>query len=190
MADEVKEGLTQEADVEASQNDSTEENVDDYFNPFADVTEEDKQIEKDIKDESDAEDEDEVEEKESKPVEVDVRNELAEVKAERQASKEVSSFVKEHPEFEEMSDELIDLASKATVRGHSKPLEFALRNIKSPTYWIDYGKKVAREDLASVAQNRVGGASMPKGGKGGTPDFNSMSSEEFNDYYRQVVSRA
>jgi hypothetical protein len=188
MADEVKEGLTQEADVEASQNDSTEENVDDYFNPFADITDEDKQIEKDIAKEDDGEDE--VEQEVSKPVESDVRSELAEVKAERQASKEVSAFVREHPEFEEMSDELIDLASKATVRGHSKPLEFAVRNIKSPNYWIDYGKKVAREDLASVAQNRVGGASIPKGGKSSTPDFNSMSSEEFNEYYRSVVSNA
>ena len=181
MADiQEKEELTQE--VQTPEVESTQENVEDYFNPFADISEEDKQVEEEIKED--------VSKKETPQVDVDVRSELAEVKAERQASKEVSSFIKEHPEFEELSDDLVELASKAVVKGHSKPLEFAVRNVKSPSYWIDYGKKVAREDLASVSQNRVGGSSLPKNSGKGTPDFSSMSSEEFNEYTRSVLRGA
>ena len=181
MADiQEKEELTQEAVAPVV--DATEENVEDYFNPFADISEEDKQVEEEIKED--------VSKKETPQVDVDVRSELAEVKAERQASKEVSSFIKEHPEFEELSNDLVELASKAVVKGHSKPLEFAVRNVKSPSYWIDYGKRVAREDLASVSQNRVGGSSLSKGSDKGTPDFSSMSSEEFNEYTRSVLRGA
>lgn len=181
MADiQEKEELTQEAVAPVV--DATEENVEDYFNPFADISEEDKQVEDEIKED--------VSKKETPQVDVDVRSELAEVKAERQASKEVSSFIKEHPEFEELSNDLVELASKAVVKGHSKPLEFAVRNVKSPSYWIDYGKKVAREDLASVSQNRVGGSSLPKNSGKGTPDFSSMSSDEFNEYTKSVLRGA
>lgn len=181
MADiQEKEELTQE--VQTPEVESTQENVEDYFNPFADISEEDKQVEDEIKED--------VSKKETPQVDVDVRSELAEVKAERQASKEVGAFIKEHPEFEELSNDLVELASKAVVKGHSKPLEFAVRNVKSPSYWIDYGKKVAREDLASVSQNRVGGSSLPKNSGKGTPDFSSMSSEEFNEYTRSVLRGA
>lgn len=181
MADiQEKEELTQEAVAPVV--DATEENVEDYFNPFADISDEDKQVEDEIKED--------VSKKETPQVDVDVRSELAEVKAERQASKEVSSFIKEHPEFEELSNDLVELASKAVVKGHSKPLEFAVRNVKSPSYWIDYGKKVAREDLASVSQNRVGGSSLPKNDSKGTPDFSSMSSDEFNEYTKSVLRGA
>lgn len=181
MADiQEKEELTQEAVAPVV--DATEENVEDYFNPFADISDEDKQVEEEIKED--------VSKKETPQVDVDVRSELAEVKAERQASKEVSSFIKEHPEFEELSNDLVELASKAVVKGHSKPLEFAVRNVKSPSYWIDYGKKVAREDLASVSQNRVGGSSLPKNDSKGTPDFSSMSSDEFNEYTKSVLRGA
>lgn len=181
MADiQEKEELTQEAVAPVV--DATEENVEDYFNPFADISDEDKQVEDEIKED--------VSKKETPQVDVDVRSELAEVKAERQASKEVGAFIKEHPEFEELSNDLVELASKAVVKGHSKPLEFAVRNVKSPSYWIDYGKKVAREDLASVSQNRVGGSSLPKNDSKGTPDFSSMSSDEFNEYTKSVLRGA
>lgn len=181
MADiQEKEELTQE--VQTPEVESTQENVEDYFNPFADISEEDKQVEDEIKED--------VSKKETPQVDVDVRSELAEVKAERQASKEVGAFIKEHPEFEELSNDLVELASKAVVKGHSKPLEFAVRNVKSPSYWIDYGKKVAREDLASVSQNRVGGSSLPKNDSKGTPDFSSMSSDEFNEYTKSVLRGA
>lgn len=182
MADiQEKEELTQEAVAPVV--DATEENVEDYFNPFADISEEDKQVEEEIKED--------VSKKETQvEVDVDVKAELAEVKAERQASKEVSSFIKEHPEFEELSNDLVELASKAVVKGHSKPLEFAVRNVKSPSYWIDYGKKLGREDLASVSQNRVGGSSLPKNDSKGTPDFSSMSSDEFNEYTKSVLRGA
>jgi len=184
MADiQEKEELTNQ-EVAGSQSpevESTQENVEDYFNPFADVSEEDKQIEEDIK-------EDKTEEK---TVEVDdnVKGELAEIKAQNLATRDVSKFVKEHPEFGEMSDELVDLASKAMVKGHSKPIEFAVRNVKSPSYWIDYGRKMAKEDYHEVSQNRVGGASMPKT-EAKEMDFSNMSSEEFNEYTRRVVSNA
>lgn len=183
MADiQEKEELTQE--VVAPVVDATEENVEDYFNPFADISDEDKQVEKEIKQET-------ADSKEVKTeVDVDVRSELAEVKAERQASREVSTFIKEHPEFEDMTDELVDLASKAVVKGHSKPLEFAVRNVKSPSYWIDYGKKLGREDMASVSQNRVGGSSLPKNSGKGTPDYMNMSKEEFEELTRSVTNGA
>ena len=181
MADiQEKEELTQEAVAPVV--DATEENVEDYFNPFADISDEDKQVEDEIKED--------ISKKETPQVDVDVRSELAEVKAERQASKEVGAFIKEHPEFEELSNDLVELASKAVVKGHSKPLEFAVRNVKSPSYWIDYGKRVAREDLASVSQNRVGGCSLSKGSDKGTPDFSSMSSDEFNEYTKSVLRGA
>ena len=181
MADiQEKEELTQEAVAPVV--DATEENVEDYFNPFADISDEDKQVEDEIKED--------VSKKETPQVDVDVRSELAEVKAERQASKEVGAFIKEHPEFEELSDDLVNLVSKAVVKGHSKPLEFAVRNVKSPSYWIDYGKRLGREDLASVSQNRVGGSSLPKNSGKGTPDFSSMYSEEFNEYTRSVLRGA
>ncbi len=178
MADiQEKEELTQE--VQNPEVESTEENVEDYFNPFADISDEDKQVEEEIKEDvSKAETE----------VDDNVKSELAEIKAVNSATREVSKFVKEHPEFADMGDELVDLASKAMVKGHSKPVEFAVRNVKSPSYWIDYGKRMAKEDLAEVSQNRVGGASMPKTEGKGSPDFSNMSSEEFNEYTRSVMS--
>lgn len=189
MADiQEKEELTNQ-EVQSPDVDSTEENVEDYFNPFADVSDEDKEIEKEIEKE-----EVEEEPKDKEPVKEavgeDVKNELAEIKAQNMASREVSKFVKEHPEFADMGDELIDLASKAMVKGHSKPVEFAIRNVKSPSFWIDYGKKLGREDLQEVSQNRVGGASLPKSDGKGTPDFMKMSKDEFRAYTAGVKNSA
>jgi len=184
MADiQEKEELTDQEEIKAPETDSKgEESVEDYFNPFAEApepTEEDKEIEEDIK-----------EEKKVEEVSPDVKSELAEIKALNTATREVGKFVKEHPEFGDMSDDLIDLASKAGARGHSKPVEFAVRNVKSPSYWIDYGKNMAKQDIGEVAQNRVGGASMPKRDGGGTPDFKSMSIAEFNEYSRSISSNS
>lgn len=194
MADiQEKEELNTQEQV-ASENNAPEqeqENVEDYFNPFADISKEDKKIEEEIEEE---EGEDEDKEKENKPtsspVEEDVKNELAEVRAERKASKEVNSFVKEHPEFSDMTDELIDLASKATVRGHSKPLEFAIRNVKSPTYWIEQGKKMAREDLSEVSRNKVGGSSLSKGENKGATDYMNVNKDDFETLVRSVKNGA
>ena len=186
MADiEEKEELTNQ-EVSSPDKASTEEKVEEYFNPFADISDEDQEIEKEIKEEK-------VEVK-TEPIKATtddtvIKGQLAEIKAQNLATRDVSKFVKEHPEFGEMSDELVDLASKAMVKGHSKPIEFAVRNVKSPSYWIDYGRKMAKEDYHEVSQNRVGGASMPKT-EAKEMDFSNMSSEEFNEYTRRVVSNA
>jgi len=192
MAEE-KEVLTQEEEIKAPEKESTEEeNVEDYFNPFADVDADDDKIEKEIKKEKEEEEEEEEEEgkKTEVPIGDDVRQELAQVKAERIASREVSKFIKDNPQFSDMEDDIVDLASKAMVKGHSKPVEFAIRNVKNPSYWIDYGKKIASEDIANVSQNRVGGSSLSKGDNKGVPDFSKMSKEEFNEYTRQVMNNA
>ena len=183
MADiQEKEELTNQ-EAQAPEVESTEENVEDYFNPFADVSEEDKDIEEEIKKEDKTG-------KES-PVELDanVKSELAEIKAVNNATREVSKFVKEHPEYMDMGDELVDLASKAMVRGHSKPVEFAIRNVKSPEYWIDYGRKLAREDIAEVSRNSIGGASMPKTDTKNT-DFSGLPTSDFNELVRSVKNSA
>ena len=191
MAEE-KEVLTQEqgTEVQAPEMESTEENVEDYFNPFADNSADDEKIEEEIKEDKKVEDKSEKVEETTSSIDSDVREELAQVKAERIASREVAKFVKENPQFSDMQDDIVDLASKAMVKGHSKPVEFAIRNVKSPSYWIDYGKKVASEDIASVSQNRVGGSSLSKGSNKGTPDFANMPKDEFDKFSRQVMSNA
>jgi hypothetical protein len=187
MADiEEKEELTNQ-EVSSPDKASTEEKVEEYFNPFADISDEDQEIEKEIKEEK-------VEEK-AEPVKADtddtvIKGQLAEIKAQTQASREVGKFLKDNPEFADMGDDLIDLASKASVRGHSKPLEFALRNVKHPSYWIEYGKKLGRNDFHEVSQNRVGGASLSKTEGKGTPDFDKMTPQEFNEYARSVKNGA
>ena len=183
MADiQEKEELTNQ-EAQAPEIESTEENVEDYFNPFADISEEDKDIEEEIK----------KEDKTGKeaPVQLDenVKGEIAEIKAVNSATREVSKFVKEHPEYMDMGDELVDLASKAIVRGHSKPVEFAVRNVKSPSYWIDYGRKLAREDIAEVSRNSIGGASMPKTDTKNT-DFSGLPTEDFNELVRNIKNSA
>ena len=183
MADiQEKEELTNQ-EAQAPEVESTEENVEDYFDPFADISEEDKDIEEEIK----------KEDKTGKeaPVQLDenVKGEIAEIKAVNSATREVSKFVKEHPEYMDMGDELVDLASKAIVRGHSKPVEFAVRNVKSPSYWIDYGRKLAREDIAEVSRNSIGGASMPKTDTKNT-DFSGLPTEDFNELVRNIKNSA
>jgi len=183
MADiQEKEELTNQ-EAQAPEIESTEENVEDYFNPFADISDEDKDIEEEIK----------KEDKTGKeaPVQLDdnVKGEIAEIKAVNSATREVSKFVKEHPEFSDMGDELVDLASKAMVKGHSKPVEFAVRNVKSPSYWIDYGRKLAREDIAEVSRNSIGGASMPKTDSKNT-DFSGLPTEDFNELVRNIKNSA
>jgi len=188
MEDTEKEELTnQEAVIQSPEEETVEENVEDYFNPFADISDEDKKIEEDIKEEQK---EDKKEEKKTQPdVEEDVKVKLLEIEATNKATREVSKFVKDHPEFGDMSDDLVDLASKAMVRGHSKPIEFAVRNVKSPSYWIEYGKKMAKEDYQEVSQNRVGSSGLSKV-EPKDIDFSKMSSEEFNEYTRKVLSNA
>ena len=183
MADiQEKEELTNQ-EAQAPEIESTEENVEDYFNPFADISEEDKDIEEEIKKEGRAGKEPTVQ------LDDNVKSELAEIKAVNSATREVSKFVKEHPEYMDMGDELVDLASKAMVRGHSKPVEFAIRNVKSPEYWIDYGRKLAREDIAEVSRNSIGGASMPKTDSKNT-DFSGLPTTDFNELVRSVKNGA
>lgn len=181
MADiQEKEELTNQ-EAQAPEIESTEENVEDYFNPFAEVSKEDKDIEEEIKAEEPK--------KEARELDDNVKGELAEIKAVNNATREVSKFVKEHPEYSDMGDELVDLASKAMVRGHSKPVEFAIRNVKSPEYWIDYGRKLAREDIAEVSRNSIGGASMPKTDTKNT-DFSGLPTTDFNELVRNVKNSA
>ena len=106
------------------------------------------------------------------------------------ATREVAKYIKDKPEFADFSDELIDLAGKAMAKGHSKPLEFAVRNVKSPDYWLELGRKQAQEALSSADQTRIGGGSASKGAGNSTPDYGSMPTDDFMKTVAQVEGRS
>ena len=116
MAEEVKEKLTtQDVKEEAPVDNGVEENVEDYFNPFADVSENEGVEE--VKEEN-------VEEKKEAPVVIDnTHNELQEVKATVQAQREVTKLVRDNPMYSDYAEEIAEITAKAIVRGHKNPVE-------------------------------------------------------------------
>ena len=178
---EVKEELNEGVDTQVEEVVSTEtteqeeENTDDYFNPFPDKK--DEVIEEKVEKKED-------EEVETEPIKEDSGIEL-EYQADKQASREVREYVKENPLFADYADELAEIASKAIQRGHSKPVEFAIRNLKSPQEWIELGKKSGESSAVNVLKTRVGGSSVSSGDKG-TPDYNNMKSADFNKLVNKV----
>lgn len=181
MAEEVKEKLTtQDVNEEVPVDNSAEENVEDYFNPFADVEEE----EEEAPERKEAEvEEEEISEK--KKVEAETNNELKEVKAAIEAQREVAKLVKENPMYADYADEIAEITAKAIVRGHAKPVEFAIRNIKSPAEWIEIGRKSGIEDAGVALKSKVGGASLGRS-ESATLDFGSMSTADFEKFVNSV----
>lgn len=177
MAEEVKEKLTtQDVNGEAPVDSDVEEKVEDYFNPFADVSE-NEEVEE-VKEEK-------VEEKEAPVVVDNTHNELQEVKATVQAQREVAKLVKENSMYADFADEIAEITAKAIVRGHKNPVEFAIRNIKSPQEWIEIGIKRGIEDAGIALKSKVGGSSMGRS-EGTAPDFNSMSTGDFEKFVNSV----
>lgn len=184
MAEQVKEELTNQQDqVQDNTPEKEEENVDDYFNPFVDIKDDEEVVEDGADDK-----EDDVEEGKEKVVpEVDreTKQQLTEVQATLQAQKDVSKFIREKPEYAEFAEELMETTAKAIAKGYSKPVEFALRNIKSPDFWMDWARKEALADAENVLKSRVGGSSRSKSG-GGDVDVSAMNSKDFEAYVNKI----
>jgi hypothetical protein len=185
---EEEEEEEEEEEVENEQENDNEEvdqeeDAEEYFNPFAEK--------KDDVIKSD----DEEEEQESKGIEKkEVANEDrqenyadSEARAKLDAIDLVDEYIEQNPDFSDLKKTLREYTSKAILQGHAKPLEFALRNAKSPEYWINLGKKMGVEGAQQALGTRMGGRS---GGAGSSQkaDFDSMPSNEFNDYVNKVIS--
>lgn len=183
MAEEVKEKLTtQDVNGDAPVDNSAEENVEDYFNPFADIKEDAEEFP--VKKSSDDDEEEEALIKKD-PTIAETSNELKEVKASIEAQREVTKFVRDNPIFADYAEEIAEIAAKAIVRGHTKPVEFAIRNIRNPQEWIEIGRKSGIEDASVALRSKVGGASIGRG-ESAAPDFNTMSSDDFEKFVNSV----
>lgn len=179
MAEEVKEKLTtEEMGEQAPVNETTEENVEDYFNPFADVSEDNKKEEVIEKEEV-------VEKKEEAPVVDKSHTELQEVKATVQAQKDVAKLVRENPIYADYADEIAEITAKAIVRGHKNPVEFAIRNIKSPQEWIAIGIKQGIDNAGIALKTKIGGASLGRS-EVTAQDFGAMSTSDFEKFVNEV----
>lgn len=178
MAEEVKEKLT-EQEVETPVVEDTQDSVEDYFNPFADIKEKEEEVveEVEVKEEAPV--------KKEQTVDTGASDELKEVKASIQAQRDVAKLVKENPMYADYADQIAEIATKAIVRGHKNPVEFAIRNIKSPEEWIEIGRKSGIEDAGVALKSRVGGASLGRT-EGNSLDFNSMSTNDFEKFVNNV----
>ena len=178
VKDELNEGVdTQVEEIESTETmEQEEQNADDYFNPFPDKKDEvvEEKVEK----------KEQAEEVDQEPVKEDSGIELV-YQADKQASREVREYVKQNPLFADYADELADIASKAIQKGHSKPVEFAIRNLKSPQEWIELGKKSGESSAVNVLRTKVGGSSVSSGDKG-IPDYKNMKSSDFNSFVNKV----
>lgn len=188
MTEEVKEKLTdqkEDADEQTSADTTSDENAEDYFNPFADVSDE---SEEEVKEKKEVKEE--KEEKEEKEQKVDKSLiELEEVKATVQAQKDVAKLIKENPMYADWADEIADIAAKAIIRGHKDPVEFAIRNIKSPAEWIEIGRKSGIEDAGVALKTKIGGSSLGRTEASST-DFNAMSTSDFEKFVNSVKNSA
>jgi len=181
---EVKEKLTeaQEQDTEVNANEQEqiveeqEGDEDDYFNPFAD-----KEVE---------EQEEEVkEEKKEKEEEEESESEVVEDKKARarlDAIEAVDDYLEENPDYQDIKKELREYTAKAIERGHSNPVEFALRNAKSPKFWMKLGEQRAREALENAKSSTLRGSSASSGVGKGSQDFSSMPKSDFNAMVEKI----
>lgn len=183
---EVKEELIENTEevVEEGSTQQEEENVEDYFNPFADIDEKKEEVVEEKESDEKIEEDIKTEQK------VDTSNdEIKEVKATLQAQTQVAKLIKENPAYAEIAEELVTITAKATVKGHSNPLEFAIRNAKPVTYWVEYGKKLGADAVGVANSSRTGGSSLGKS-ETATPDFNTMDSKSFEKYVNTVMRGA
>lgn len=107
--------------------------------------------------------------------------------ADKAAKRDVSKYVEDHPEFKEFAGELEELASKAIVVGHSKPLEFALRNVRPASYWIEFGRKQNQKAIGNAMQTRIGGTSGANRNGSAMPDYENMSFDDFNKELNKLM---
>lgn len=179
MEEVLKEGIAEEVVADTT---VEKEEVEDYFNPFADIVEE--------KEEEVVEEKKEVDEKvvEKKEVVVNKTDDISiQYNADKQARTDVRKLVEGNPMFAEYADNIEELTSKAIVRGIKNPVEFAVRNLKSPKEWIDIGIKMATKDVGDAMRTKIGGASSSKS-EAGEVDVWAKSTEDFNKMVNQVKS--
>ena len=179
--EEVKEKLTsEEVKVDAPEKEVEEENVEDYFNPFAEVKEEvvKEEVKEEVVDDKD---------KPQVPV-VDTSNELKEVKATLEAQKTVAKFVKENPMYADYAEEISDMTAKAMVRNVPNPIEFAIRNIKSPSEWVEIGTKLGIDAAGTALRSKIGGSSFARGEEV-QKDFGAMSTNDFEAFVNSVKNQ-
>lgn len=154
-----------------------EEDADEYFDPFGKKTETKK---------PEKEEEDKKEDKKETEV-VTTNNEDSEARAKLEAIDLVDEYIDKHPEFKDLKKTLREFSAKAILQGMSKPLEFAIRNVQTPEYWVNYGKKLGVEDAKGALNTRLGGIGTRKGSEG-SPDYGKMSSEDFMKEVNEVLS--
>jgi len=165
---------TVEEEVEEKEEDQEEE---DLFNPFADLKE----------DEVEEKPEEKKEEEEEKPEVKTDDNFSKQYQADKQAGKEVKAFIEKNPMYKEFQDDITEIASKAILSGHSKPVEFAVRNVKPVGFWVEYGMKIGSRDAGNALKTVTLGSSKSKT-DGGEPDFSTtgMKSSDFESYVNKV----
>ena len=178
-----EEGDEEEEGGEEGEND---EDADDYFNPFG--KNEEKEEEGGEKEEEGDNKKEKEEEAVPDPLISKNAQELKEVKATVQAQGEVAKLLKDNPEYADLSDDLVRIASQAIVQGHVKPIEFAIRNVRSPSYWEKKGRESGIESARQVIGSRIGGTSgTPTSGK--DTDYDGMSSDDFNSLVNKTINQ-
>ena len=178
--EEVKEKLNGQEVVEEVVETEAEESAEDYFNPFAEIKKEEK-VEEKVEEEAEKTEE-------KAPVVADTSNELKEVKATLEAQKVVAKLVKENPMYADYAEEISEMTAKAMVRNVSNPVEFAIRNIKSPQEWIDIGTKLGVDAAGVAIRSKIGGSSFARGEEV-QKDFAAMSPSEFEVFVQNVKNQ-
>lgn len=181
MAEE-KEKLTeaqeQDTNVDAQEQEVEEQESEDLFDPFADIDDDNEQEVEEQKE--DQEEEKKVKKETQEPVED------KKARAKIDAYEAVDDYIEDNPEFEDIKKELRDYTAKAIERGHSDPVEFAVRNAKSPKFWMKVGEARARQALESAKSTTLRGSSASANANRGTQDFSNMASDDFNALVNQV----
>lgn len=175
--DKGKEKEEEENDKGKEKEEEEEEDVNEYFDPFGKKIEA-KKPEKEEEDKEEGKKETEV---------VMTNNKDSEARAKLEAIDIVDEYIDKHPEFKDLKKTLREFSAKAILQGMSKPLEFAIRNVQTPEYWVNYGKKLGVEDAKGALNTRLGGIGTRKGSEG-SPDYGKMSSEDFMKEVNEVLS--
>ncbi|OQB05256.1 MAG: hypothetical protein BWY21_02038 [Parcubacteria group bacterium ADurb.Bin216] len=181
-----EEDKTKNQEQEGQEQEGEEE---DYFNPFADVKEEDEEEEQE--DEKNEEEEGEEEDKKTKKVvKGKVKQESQEdleARARLDAIDIVDEFVENNEQYADLKKELRELTAKAIQKGYSNPIEFARRNVKSPDYWIKLGEQRAKEAIENARASTIRFTSA-SAGVGSEVDYEDMDKKEFEQLVEKVKS--
>ncbi len=162
-----------------------EDEEEDYFNPFADVKEEDEEEEQE-----DEKNEEENKNKTKEVVKEKVKQESQEdleARARLDAIDMVDEFVENNEQYADLKKELRELTAKAIQKGYSNPIEFARRNVKSPDYWIKLGEQRAKEAIENARASTIRFTSA-SAGVGSEVDYEDMDKKEFEQLVEKVKS--